>query len=218
MPLYQLIYLLLLLTCCWVGVVKFSLFSKPIKLIVLLTLFIIVAEIGALALQKYSKTNYPLYHSVPAISSVVYGFIFYHFFKTSTKLKYWPILISGIVAMTSILVSVWIQSIYTFPSIGLSLLGLYVTFCSLVLFTKMLLNPESKSLIKEPKFWFGIGSLIFYSSTFFFFGLFKSIRDTGSDVPDWGYILIRIANYIMYSCYLITLWLAGRQGRKATSA
>lgn len=207
-------YLFLVFMGCLVGTYYYRQLNTSWKILTFMLLCIGVIEISALLIVYFSKTNYPLYHIVPLVLTAFYGVIFYHRFKFNSIQKHLPIVIGGLVIFASLYVSKYVQSIYTFPSIGLSLLGLFVTCFTLVLFMQMLLSPENTVLIRQPQFWFAVGSLIFYSSTFFVFGLFKTIQDTGSGVPEWGYHLIRVANYIMYTCYLITLWLAGRQGKK----
>lgn len=112
-----------------------------------------------------------------------------------------------LVALLSLLLTMFVQPLLQFPSLSFILLAFLVVGLSLFDLTKMLLEPKPELLTKIPAFWMNTGNLIFYSLTFFAFGL----NNIGINVlPNWIYDLIFFTNIVLYSMYGWAMVLAAR--------
>lgn len=215
-----LLYLLLLGICSLYGASTYRFLTTPYKLLFQLILLTFISELWALWLASEFGSNFPIYHILLPIQVAYYGLIFY-WLLSKYKLRF---LKHSMAILTFLLITINIhfsfvrKDILSFPSFGICLLGLFVVCAALLLYFNMLKSPLDIPILKQALFWFITGSLAFYSVTFFFFGYFNLLVEKNIETPNWGYNLIKITNYIMYTCYFITLWLDGRQGQRDTNS
>ncbi len=203
-------YLLILSFGAVIGILSFNRLSKPFRTLTQMLCFIILVEILSKIFQNRWGTNFPIYHVSQIIQLVFFGRIFCLLLIRHQKTQIILVLSAVLCTVLSLLVTLFYQSIYTFPSIGSLLLSFYVSFSSVVLYYSMIKLPIITPVLKQPKFWFGAGSLFFYTITFFILGFFKLVLELEGKMPEWCYFILHLANYILYSSYLIAIILAAR--------
>ena len=204
-----LFYLILIFATILLGFRYFRIITLPYKLLVLLISITFLSEVLSSLFEGYLGTNYPFYHFLQLIEFAFYGTIFHQLLKAWPRTCRFITAIAIIFGLITIGVSLFYQGLYSFPSVGSTLLSLFVVAATLVLLIRMVQSPVNIPIHRQPVFWFGIGSLFFHALTFFVFGYFKFLTSQ-SVVPEWGYTIIRFSNFILYGCYFICIFYAAR--------
>lgn len=204
MTLRFIIYLLLILAGIITGLYYYKRIGTAYKLLTQMLILIFVSELAGRLFLGQLKTTYPFYHVLQVFQILYYGGIFY-FLLRPTKFKNLIIITTLVLAIITVCISIFYQSVFTFPSIGSQILNLYVVLLSLGLFNKMIKNPIAIPILRQSSFWFASGSLFFHAITFLVFGYFKLFQESSFNTPVWVYELIRIANYILYASYFLCL-------------
>ncbi len=194
-------YILLLALTIIIGYLKFFSLSNPYKYLVALVTFIFIAEIIGKIYAFNAGTNFPIYNIILLLQFCLYPLIFKNII-INQKVKY-MIIGAGITLGLFFLFNC--KNFITFPSKGIMALSIYIIFSSLVVLYQMLQNPSILSPVHHPDFWFATANIIFFSTTFLFFGVLNHILRIGQSLPEWGYYIIWIANMVFYSLYLVTI-------------
>ena len=203
-----LLYFLIILLAAIQGVTHLRRLKPEFKLLTVLLAATFVCEAAGRFLAIYIKTSFPAYHVLIPIQFILYPFIYLHFLNSETRVAGFILISAAALALLSILNSIFIQPLLTFPSNGVLALSLLII--AVVLFTsnRMVMNPSRGKLIKEPLFWFNTGNLVFYTITFLIFGFFSPLRKLGIMMQEWEYTVIWVSNIVLYGCYWISLNLA----------
>lgn len=209
-------YVLILMAGSAYGLSCYRLLPRPYRLLTQMLMITLISELLSHFLKAQIGTNYPFYHVLQVIQILYYGGIFYFLIRNFEPKPRWVMYIAIAFSVVSIIVSM-AQSIFTFPSIGNILLSFYVVIMALILFVKMVKTPEETRILSQPPFWLGSGSLFFYSITFFIFGYFDFLVNSGLSPPKWANLLVYFSNFILYGSYLMTLYLAAKKPNRPTS-
>lgn len=192
-------YILVMVSSSVLGYVNYGNNKSSFRLLTQMVTVVLISELTAEILILNIGTSIPPYHFLQPIQVIYFGLIFYHLLRLNQPGK-WLLAFSTVsIVITCVFLSLFYQSIYTFPSIGLVLLSLFVVMNCLVLLVQMLNKPSMEPLWKQANFWFAIGNLQFHTITFFIFGLYKAILESNVEEPRWFYTLIWICNLILYS-------------------
>ncbi len=205
-----LIYVSLLIISLIIGIWKFSKMSLKFKFATLLLYFILLIEVISSVLSFWMINQTFVYHTLIPIQFLYYGFIFG---ISQKRLKLFLILFTTFMLL-SFINSIWIQSIIEFPSYSLILLSLALVTTVLFDFTRLMKVPSKVKLTSLPDFWFNLGHLVFFSSTFFVFAFINSMVNIELN---WPYDLIIIANLFLYTCFGLSLYLDSKQHNEHTT-
>ena len=149
------------------GYVNYGNNKSSFRLLTQMVTVVLISELTAEILILNIGTSIPPYHFLQPIQVIYFGLIFYHLLRLNQPGK-WLLAFSTVsIVITCVFLSLFYQSIYTFPSIGLVLLSLFVVMNCLVLLVQMLNKPSMEPLWKQANFWFAIGNLQFHTITFF---------------------------------------------------
>lgn len=165
-------YLLYLFLVLSYGFFYYKNFPKYSKSLVSLIFVTFCLELVSRIFIHYYTSSCPSYHILIALQFWIFTNIYSQLINYSTKTKRIIRILSIAAIITVVLISIFIQSMLTFPTYGFSLISLFVVINSVLGFNKMISNPELISLFKQPAFWFNLGNLTFFSFTFFSFGFF----------------------------------------------
>lgn len=204
------VYVLLLIVSLCIGFWNFTKLSLKYKWATVLLCFIFLTEIATSIATNLNFRNTPLYHFIIPIQFIIYGFIFG---ISQRRVKLFLILFTAFMLL-SVINSIWIQNIFVFPSYSLILLSLALITTVLFDFTRLMKVPSKIKLTSLPDFWFNLGHLVFFSSTFFVFAFINSMVNIELS---WPYDLIIIANLFLYSCYGLSLYLDSKQKNELLS-
>lgn len=207
-----LFYLLLIAAIILVGFKNFKRLALPYKLLVVLVSLTFLSEVISSLLEGHIGTNYPFYHVLQWIEFVFYGAIYHLLLKAWPRTKRFITTTAIVFGLITVCITFFYQNLYSFPSIGSSLLSLFIVMATLLLLARMVQSPIDIPIYHQPVFWFGIGSLFFHTITFFVFGYFKFLS-FNTEVPGWGYSIIRFSNFILYGCYFICIFYAARTSK-----
>lgn len=199
-------YLAVLLIFSVYGLVWFRSFPHKFQAVTVLFITVFISEVSTRILGYTIKSTNPAYHFLIPLMAVQFSFMY----KNLSHRNY-TIVVGGIVAVSSILLSVLHDPILSFPSLAFVLLAIFTVSLSLFDFIRLLRLPVEQSIFETPEFWLNTGNIFFYSLTFFVFGL----NNIGIDVlPFWIYDLIFFANIVLYTVYGWSLVLASRHSNE----
>jgi hypothetical protein len=206
-----LVYIFLVLTTFSFGLANFKKFSVSAKLLILLVTLVFVFESFSRVLAFEHKNSMPCYHGLILVQIILYTLIYYPILVHSSTGKRILFFFATLCFLLSCLNSLYNQTISSFPSLGTLNVSFLVVNLSLASFYQLLKNASDKAPWTHPWFWLNTGNLFFYLITFFIFGFFNPMVKIGNDIPEWQYIVIWLANLILYGSYLTSLILDKRQ-------
>ena len=150
------------------------------------------------------KTNYPFYHALNLMRLFYNGIIYYYLFisiRIKTKIiLHLTYILCGLVVINSL----FIQPICEFPSYNSILVSLFIITNALIIYNRMIQSPINIPILKQSIFWFNSGSLFFNATTFLIYGYFQSYKAL---VPDWAYILIKVASFLLLIGYGLSIYM-----------
>lgn len=203
MPLSYYIQAVLLLICTVIGLSVYSKISRKYKIVLLLVLVGFIGELMQNTFAFIYNNNNPVTHFLIPVQSIIFGFIY---IQNHNNKKIVP-LIFAIISLICLVNTAYFQELSTFPSFSLILLSFGLILISLLDFKRMLYVPTNIKLHYTPDFWFNLGTLLFFSMSFFVFGFINVGLKMGFD---WQSNLIIFLNIIMYSNYGYSIYLDSR--------
>jgi hypothetical protein len=198
------VYLILLISVLVFGIIQFRRLSGRFKILLYLLIIVLVSEISSRILVVKLETSLPTYHFLIPIQVVVYGLIYAYPYKNKTM----TYLSFGICFLLCLFNTLFIQDIFDFPSYSLILLSTCLIISALLDFNRMLKVPTSIKLLSLPDFWFNLGTLLFYSMSFF---VFSFLNEGIQFYPIIQLLYIVILNLFMYSSYGYSIYLDSRK-------
>jgi hypothetical protein len=133
-----------------------------------------------------------LIHLFDIMAAVFFTLIYQRaFYKQAFKKM---TLIFGITAFAGMIFNViFIESIWSFPSVSNTILSVLLIILSLVYFYELLSRQEFTYIEKQGMFWINSGVLFYYAITIFLFMLYKKMSD--ADRPNY-YMMQSVTNII----------------------
>lgn len=167
MSLRLLIYFIILLIGTLIGIVKYKKLTMPFKWLTTMLFVTLISEAIAYVLrQKIHSANNAVYHVFNLLEYVGFAFVFYHLFINDTHKKVVKYTIF-VYPILSVLLSVFVQSIWLLPSIFIIISYITLSIFCLLLFRQMMHNLSATPLFKDAIFWFNTVALIQFSTSFF---------------------------------------------------
>ena len=187
------------------GYFNYKKLTVPFKRLTIFMSCVLCSEFFA-NLMYDSGNNRVVYHILIPCQIIFYSLIFSSFRKNKVVF----IIIAAILVLFSIFNAVYIQTILDFPTYPLMLLSIALTMATLFDFKRILESPSNMNIIKLPEFWMNIGTLFFFSTTFFIFS-FDNLYTYMKPKYISGFIII--VNVIMYGSYALSIYLDSRLKR-----
>jgi hypothetical protein len=146
--------------------------------------------------------NYPLLHLYNLVAVLFFIVIYYKAFYETVFKKI--ALIIGIIALAGVIGnSIFIESIWRYPSVSNTILCLFLIIMSLTYFYQLLTRQEFIHIEKQGLFWVNAGVLFYFSINVFLFMLFNKFSpDEQADLHMLQSVTNIIAN-VLYSVGLL---------------
>jgi hypothetical protein len=200
-----LIYLIIIAVSFLLGLI-FSYKKKQLKWVVILLGITLLSEILTRIFAYKIKNSNPVYHFFTPIQIMLWNMFFLSVLK-SKKIKRIISPLSAALIFFSIINSVLLEGLRTFPENILRLESVFLIFCGVCLFIEKLDEPSEQNLFKSPVFiisiavlWFNLISFIFFESYNFF------LRNK---IPSQSIRTIHyISNYVYYLIILVAIILS----------
>jgi hypothetical protein len=148
------------------------------KVLKIAAAFFLVSAVFDLVLQLVVRmginNNHPLIYIFIIVSVLFFAAIyFYAFFNP--KLKKAILILSAIALLIILFNVIFIESIWDYPSLSITVLGVLLIFFSLMYFYQLLNRQEFIHIEKQGLFWINTGVLFYFSINLFLFMLFRQI-------------------------------------------
>lgn len=147
------------------------------------------------------QNNSPLLHLYILVSVLFYTVIYYKVFYKAVFKKI-ALLLGTITLIAMVCSAIFIQYIWTYPSISNTVLSLLMIVLSLTYFYQLLTLQEFVHIDKQGMFWINAGILFYFSINIFLFMLFNQIN---VNVRKDYYMIQSITNIIANILYLVGL-------------
>lgn len=192
-------YLTLLFIVALLGLLNRKKVSKRYIALTVLVTIVFLSEVLSRILALKDGSSMPIYHVLAILECVLYWNIYKNVFRSkSISFLY---LATGIICISN---SLFVQELSVFPTNSMIALSFAVITSALFHLKRMLEHADDSSLLRNPDFWFNIGTIFFFSITFFAFGLMNIGMHL---LPYWIYDLIYAANIVLYTCYGVSIYL-----------
>jgi hypothetical protein len=204
-----LLYLLLLTYLLIVGLLRFRKLSFAFQLLtVLIGLTLISEGTSRLLILKYQNSS-PVYHVFNVINAIGYSTIFYFLLRgrSSRRVALGVMILS---ASFSIINTIFLQTLWSFPSNFLLILCLSNVLLSL-LFLKQILNiKEDIRLIRQSEFWFTGAVLVFFTVIFLNWSFYNYLVRNQFNTRLISSIMYYL-NIVYYVCVGVSMHLNNRK-------
>lgn len=176
------------------------------KILSLYLVLAVVTELTAKVLGDNGLSNLPVLH----IYTIVQFFLVALFYKPDrVSQTQYPLWISVVILFisSSIINSLYIQSVWEFNGYALAAKGLIIVLFSITYFGKLLFGGKAAVPLQEiPMFWISTGMLFYFSACFFVFLLSGDVLLFSSDVFRVSWAFHDIMLIIHYLFLIVALW------------
>lgn len=196
------IYLIVLTIVAITGMVKYKKLTTPFRLLVALILITIISEVSSRFFAYRIRNSSPPYHFYAPIQLLLYAAIYFRLLKNA-RTKTFILYGTPVLVIFSMLNSIFLQDLYTFPSNSIITISFMLIVLSLLYFREMLQYPLQISLVRQSTFWFNCAVLVFFCTTFFIYCFYNYFLIYHIKTK-----LISTINYIMTIAYYSVLTFA----------
>jgi hypothetical protein len=148
------------------------------KVLKIAAVFLLVSAVFDLVLRLTMGmgigNNHPVIYIFIVISILFFAAIYYYAFF-SPILKKAILILSAVALLITLFNVIFIESIWDYPSLSITVLGVLLIFFSLAYFYQLLNRQEFVHIEKQGLFWINTGVLFYFSINLFLFMLFRQI-------------------------------------------
>ncbi len=208
MTFLRVFYFVILSCALLLGIFRYKIFSKELKIIFLFVVFSCLTEaFSPIYKALIMKNTMPIGNIYIPVSIFILGLFYLQLLKGFINRK---IIIAVIIAfeLLCIINLVFIQNILEFPNIIGSVGALIVIVLSLLLFSRIMVEAEIEKLAKHPIIWINTSILIYYAANFFFYILLNYNVKFDNAFAIQTVIVYRWINVLFYLLIAIGFWKA----------
>ncbi len=174
------------------------------KVLKIAATFFLVSAVFDLMLQLVMRmginNNHPLIYIFVIVSILFFAAIYFYAFFNPT-LKKVILILSAIALLITLFNVIFIERIWDYPSLSITVLGVLLILFSLGYFYQLLNRQEFVHIEKQGLFWINTGVLFYFSINLFLFMLFRQIL-----LKHPGYYMIHdVTNIITNVLYSVGL-------------
>lgn len=188
------IYLIVLFLCSLICLYHYKVLAKYLRYFTLMLFTTLLVESVAVFLIRNNAWLFNIY----TCFEFIFYFLLFRFHIENEKFKnttLYFIAIFLLVALTNIL---FFQGINLFNNYTHSLGSVLIVTCSVAFYRQSLNSANPQPLLHVPMFWISTGLLMYYTCSFFFYGLFHYIISVDMSVALKLYRIVQVLNIIMY--------------------
>jgi len=176
--------------------------DSVLKLFVLFCLISFSFDLFEMTLSELKvKNDMPVFHLYDVVAVLFYTAIYYRAFYESIFKRI--ALLLGATALAAVICNaVFIEKIWTYPSISNTVLCMMMIVLSLTYFYQLLTRQEFVHIDKQALFWINTGVLFYFSINIFLFMLYNKIS---KDVRNDYYMLQSVTSVIGNLLYSVGL-------------
>jgi len=158
--------------------------------------------VSRVCIYKYG-TSIPPYHFLIPIHIILYSNLFGQIPGSSHLFRECARWMGFLIAVIAIALSLR-TGIFQYPTYANQMMALIIVAGALFGFAFMINRPETE-LLRNPWFWFNMGTLLFFALTFFIFSFLEPVLRRTASMPDWTYDLVMYANFLLYGAIFTSL-------------
>jgi hypothetical protein len=162
-----------------IGLIKYKYFSRELKFIFYFVAFGVLTEIySKFHMHFIMKNTMPIGHFYFPLAFLFMGIFYLNVLKGFIQPKFILFLIITF-EIYCVINSLFIQSLFDYPSLVGSIGAMLLFLFAVALFTKIMIEAKITKLSAEPIVWINTAILIYYTGNFFYHSLFN-LRITAS--------------------------------------
>ncbi len=198
---YTLIYILILLIGCLIGIFKYRDLNRSSKIFAVLLFTTFFTEIIAqviLRLLLHRPNNFFMYHIFTPIQFSLIACAFFEELKVKFIIYLIPLML-----VLAIILSSTIQPFDVFNSYFTNISFFFITIFTVIYFQKLLNFVTEDTFTDFPLFWISCGLMLFTISNTFVFGTFNTFFSSNNIFSSiFRYVRI-FTNYILYILFIV---------------
>jgi len=186
-----------------VGLIYFKRFSSELRTVFYFVAFGVLTETYTKFHQHFiMKNTMPIGHFYFPVAFLIMGLFYVQVLKDFIKPKYIIILIV-LFESYCIINTLFIQSLFEYPSLEGSIGAMILFLFSVAFFTKVMSEAKITKLSDDPLIWINIAILIYYTGNFFHHSLYNLRLMASVDVAVLAAKIFSLLNIIFY--FIITI-------------
>ncbi len=181
-----------------IGIYQYRYFTKELKIIFYFVAFGVLTEIYSKFHHYFiMKNTMPIGHFYFPVAFFILSLFFIQVLKDFIKPRYLLIIIIAF-ELYGVINTLFIQSLYDYPSLVGSIGAMILFLFSVALFTKVMLEAKITKLSAEPIIWINTGILIYYTGNFFYHSLFNLRLSASMEISILAIKLFSGLNLLFY--------------------
>jgi len=188
------------------GILKFRDLALASRLIFLLISYVFLKEVAAILIARLTSYNLSFYKFLSPVDFLITLSIFV-FIPAMRGLR-------GLLFITGLLVVCFyfINLIYLQPpGFGIDsnfkmVRSAFLVFLSLILFYRLMANPDEETVFRKSAFWFCSALILFYVFNIFYWGVFNYGLARKVNYTSKLVLFFEVSNYILYSFLTISMF------------
>jgi len=189
-----------------IGCIRWRMLSASQRLLLLLVLITGMVEGAADLFWRQSSNNLALFHGFTIVEFVLLGMIYRAQLNGLIPQRWISSTIIGFSGFAILNSLVW-QPLTTFNTNAISISSFLLIGFALAYFYKLLRDMEYAKLERNPWFWFNIGVLLYYSSSFLLFTFNNRVIVLEPEAASVLYAVHAFFHILQYVFYSLTLWI-----------
>jgi len=186
-----------------VGLIYYKYFSKEIKIVFYFVAFGVLTETYTKIHQHFIiKNTMPIGHFYFPIAFLIMGLFYVEVLKDFIKPKYTLTLLI-LFETYCLLNTLFIQSLFEYPSLEGSIGAMIMFLFSVAFFTKVMVEAEIRKLSEEPLIWINTAVLIYYATNFFYHSLYNIRLNASLDIAVLSVLIFSGLNILFYLIIII---------------
>jgi hypothetical protein len=190
------------------GAFKFKRLLKPGRFLLTLVLYVFIKEFSAFLINKTFGYSLDYYKYLSSIDFILTMIVFLNIPILKSKQTLLLIILLAGIGFYFLNIFIWQppgKGIDSYFKIGKSFL---LIICALVLLFCLTKYINQQNPLKSSEFWFSSGTLIFYTVSMFYWGIFNyNLANKQAIMKQILRPLFEYSNYILYGCITFSLWM-----------
>ncbi len=194
-----------------VGIFRFKYFTKELRTFFYFVAFGVLTETYSKFHQHFvMKLTTPIGHFYFPIAFLILAIFYFQLLKEFIKPFFFYVVIV-FYEMYCIINSIFIQSLYEYPSLVGAIGTLFIFIFSVAFFIKVMSDAKIEKLSREPLIWINTAVLVYYSFNFFYFSLFNLRIIASIEIAKMAVGFFGVFNLLFYLIITIGFSIAKRR-------
>jgi hypothetical protein len=188
------------------GAVRYKKLSPPFRILVYVLALTLISEFSAHYAAIWFHNNIIVYHIFTPIQFSLFCLLYNQLLESKSNKQYtiWAMVVFIVFSLIN---SFLIQTTKTFPTYSLLLESILIVSFAYLVFYELLKNPRFEYLLRSSVFWFNSAVIIFFTTSFIFWGLFNYLIKYNRPLLITLSLFLWLLNLLIYTLFIFSIFL-----------